>query len=126
MLIVTIFFPHDDTFKIYSVQFSHSVLSNSLLPPWTAARQASLSTTNSQSSLKLMSIELVMPSNHLITHLATFKYIVQFCSLSQHAVHYIPRTYLSYTWKFVLFDHLHPFSSTVNLCLWQPQICSLY
>ena len=34
--------------------------------PWTAARQASLSVTNSQSLLKLMSIELVMPSNHLI------------------------------------------------------------
>ena len=34
--------------------------------PWTAARQASLSITNSQSSLKLMSIKLVMPSNHLI------------------------------------------------------------
>ena len=33
---------------------------------WTAARQASLSFTNSQSLLKLMSIELVMPSNHLI------------------------------------------------------------
>ena len=31
--------------------------------PWTAARQASLSTTNSQSLLKLMSIESVMPSN---------------------------------------------------------------
>ena len=34
--------------------------------PWTAARQASLSSTISQSLLKLMSIELVMPSNHLI------------------------------------------------------------
>ena len=34
--------------------------------PWTAARQASLSITNSRSLLKLMSIELVMPSNHLI------------------------------------------------------------
>ena len=34
--------------------------------PWTAARQASLSITNSQSLLKLMSIALVMPSNHLI------------------------------------------------------------
>ena len=34
--------------------------------PWTAARQASLSITNCQSSLKLMSIESVMPSNHLI------------------------------------------------------------
>ena len=34
--------------------------------PWTAARQASLSITNSQSLLKLMSTESVMPSNHLI------------------------------------------------------------
>ena len=34
--------------------------------PWTAARQASLFITNSQSLPKLMSIELVMPSNHLI------------------------------------------------------------
>ena len=34
--------------------------------PWTAARQASLSVTNSQSLLKLMSIESVMLSNHLI------------------------------------------------------------
>ena len=34
--------------------------------PWTAARQASLSITNSWSLLKLMPIELVMPSNHLI------------------------------------------------------------
>ena len=36
--------------------------------PWTAARQASLSITNSQSLLKLMSVELVMPSNHLILY----------------------------------------------------------
>ena len=34
--------------------------------PWTAAHQASLSITNSRSLLRLMSIELVMPSNHLI------------------------------------------------------------
>ena len=34
--------------------------------PWTAAQQASLSITNSQSLLKLMSIESMMPSNHLI------------------------------------------------------------
>ena len=36
--------------------------------PWTSARQASLSVTNSQSLLKLMSIESVMPSNHLILY----------------------------------------------------------
>ena len=48
-----------------SVQFSHSVTSDSATP-WTAASQASLSITNSWSLLKLMSIESVMPSNHLI------------------------------------------------------------
>ena len=37
-----------------------------LVTPWTAARQASLSITNSQSLPKLMSIESVMPSHHLI------------------------------------------------------------
>ena len=36
------------------------------MTPWTAACEASLSITNSQTLLKLMSIELVMPSNHLI------------------------------------------------------------
>ena len=36
------------------------------MTPWTAVKQASLSITNSRSLLKLMSIELVMPSNHLI------------------------------------------------------------
>ena len=48
-----------------SVQFSHSVVSDSV-NPWTAARQASLSITNRRSLLKLTSIESVMPSNHLI------------------------------------------------------------
>ena len=50
---------------IVSVQFGHSVISDSVTS-WTAACQASLSITNSQSLLKLVSIELVMPSNHLI------------------------------------------------------------
>ena len=49
-----------------SVQFSCSVVSNSLRPPMTAVCQASLSITNSQSLLKLMSIESVIPSSHLI------------------------------------------------------------
>ena len=49
------------------VQFSHSVRSNSATP-WTAACQASLFITNSRSLLKLMSIELVMPSYHLILY----------------------------------------------------------
>ena len=49
----------------YSVQFSHSVMSGSAIS-WTEACQASLSITNSRSLLKLMSIQPVMPSNHLI------------------------------------------------------------
>ena len=50
-----------------SVQFSWvSQLCPTLCNPSTAARQASLSITNSRSLLKLMSIESVMPSNHLI------------------------------------------------------------
>ena len=49
----------------YSVQFSSLVMSNSVTPG-TAAHQASLSITNSQDLLKLMSIKSVMPSNHLI------------------------------------------------------------
>ena len=48
-----------------SVQFSHSVMSDSETS-WTAAHQASLSIINSQSFLKFMSIESVMPTNHLI------------------------------------------------------------
>ena len=48
-----------------SAQFSCPVMSDSATP-WIAARQASLSITNSRSSLKLTSIESVMPSSHLI------------------------------------------------------------
>ena len=48
-----------------SIQFSHSVVSDSATA-WTAARQTSLSITNSRSLPKLMSIESVMPSGHLI------------------------------------------------------------
>ena len=46
------------------LQFSRLV--QLFVTPWTAARQASLSITNSQSLPKLISIESVMPSNHLI------------------------------------------------------------
>ena len=48
-----------------SVQFSPSVVSI-FVTPWTAARQASMPITSSQSLLKLMSIKSVMPSSHLI------------------------------------------------------------
>ena len=51
--------------SISSVQFSHSVMSDSATPSFTAC-QASLSITNSRSSLKLTSIKSVLPSSHLI------------------------------------------------------------
>ena len=50
----------------YSVQLLSRV--QLFATPQTAAHQASLSITNSQSLLKLMSIESVMPSNHLILY----------------------------------------------------------
>ena len=62
-----------------SVQFSHSVMSDFVIQ-WTAACQASLSITNSQSLLKLMSIKSVMPSNHLTLCHA----LLLLPSLSQH------------------------------------------
>ena len=56
-----------------SVQYNNKIGSDQSLSrvrlfvtPWIAARQASLSITNSRSSLRLMSIESVMPSSHLI------------------------------------------------------------
>ena len=55
---------HDTSVQFSSVQsLSHVRL---FVTPWNAAHQASLSITNSQSSLRLMSIESVMPSSHLI------------------------------------------------------------
>ena len=48
-----------------SISSVQSVMSDSATP-WTAARQASLSIANSQNLLRLMSIESVMPSNHLV------------------------------------------------------------
>ena len=54
----------EEQHQFSSVQsLSHVQLSAT---PWTTAHQASLSVTNSRSLLKLMSIALVMPSNHLI------------------------------------------------------------
>ena len=58
-------------YSVHSTQFSSvQLLSHSRLfvNPWTSACQASLSITNSWSLLKLMSIQSVMPSNHLILY----------------------------------------------------------
>ena len=55
--------PHKSNFFVVVQSLSHVQLFGT---PWTRACQASLSFINSQSLLKLMSIESVMPSNHLI------------------------------------------------------------
>ena len=73
--------------------------------PWIAARQASLSITNSQSLLKPMS-ELVMPSNHLILH-SPLLLLPQSLPASGPS----PMSQL-FAWKY-----LGPYNSTVMLCL---------
>ena len=51
----------------FSIQWVQSLSCVRLfVTPWTGAHQASLSITNSESLLRLLSIELVMPSNHLM------------------------------------------------------------
>ena len=67
------FFTWNTLFDLFVVCGKHILKSVQLLShvrlfaaSWTAARQASLSINNSWSLLKLMSIELAMPSNHLI------------------------------------------------------------
>ena len=65
---MVLFFQHfrNIIYHVSSIQsLSHAQLFNT---PWIAVHQASLSITNSQSLLKLMSIESVMPSNHLILY----------------------------------------------------------
>ena len=78
------------------MQFSCSVLSDSL-PPWTAVHQDSLS--NSQSLLKLMPIESVIPSNHLI--------------LCRHLL--LPPS---------IFPSIRVFSNESVLCIWWPRYWS--
>ena len=67
---VQLSYPYMTTGKTIALTYFNSVQSLSCVQlfatPWTAARQASLSITNSWSLLKPMSIESVMPSNHLI------------------------------------------------------------
>ena len=64
---------HAEDTRVYETEHGLSIFALQVLSfvqlfatPWTAARQASLSITHSQSLLRHMSIETVMPSNHLI------------------------------------------------------------
>ena len=85
------------TYITLAIQFSHSVVSDSLWPPWTAAHQASLSITNSWSLLKLISIESVTPSNHLILccPLLFFSVWSTYLSCFLKTVHYMIVSHLS-------------------------------
>ena len=97
IFIVTIFFSHDDTFKICCLQFN-SVQSLSLVQLFATPMDYSkpgFPVRHQLPELTQTHVHWVDDAiNHLITVLATFKYTVQFCSLSQHVVHYISRTYL--------------------------------
>ena len=79
--------------------FSSVAQSCPTMTPWTAAHQASLSITNSRSLLKLMSIESVMPSNHLIL-----------C----HPLLLLPS----------IFPSIKVFSNESVLCIWWPKYWS--
>ena len=76
--------------------------------PWTAAHQASLSITNSQSLLKLMSIESVMPSSHLILcclllllpNLSQHQGLFQWVSSSHQVAKVLELQYQSFQWIF--------------------------
>ena len=54
------------SFLLLLLLFSHRVVSNFLWPPWAASHQASLCFSISQSLLKFMSFQSMMPSNHFI------------------------------------------------------------
>ena len=104
--------------KIHISQFS-SVQSLShvrlIATPWIAVRQASLSITNSQSSLKLMSIESVMPSSHLILCrplllLPAIPHI--YCAIYHSHIPWLEGETLSFLWtSFQINDTYFPDSS---------------
>ena len=89
---------HSHLLRFRSVQsFSRVPL---FVTPWNTARQASLSITNTQSLLKLMSIKSVMPSNHLVLY---------------HPLLLLPS----------LFPSIRVFSSDSVLCIRWPKYWSL-
>ena len=80
--------PFIHIFTNTSVQFSSSLSRVRLFAtPWTAARQASLSISDSWSLLKLMSIESVMPSNQLILCCPVFLPLQSFPASPTHICH---------------------------------------
>ena len=92
-----------DCFMCYVLRFSSvQSLSHVLLfvTPWTVARQASLSITNSGSLLRLMSIESVMPSNHLMFCCALLLLPSLFPSIRVFSNESVPRISWLKQWSF--------------------------
>ena len=73
-------------------------------PPWTAACQASLPFTISQSLLKLMSIELVMPSNYLILCHPLLLLPTKFLSIRIFSNFYCTAKWIRYSYTYILFN----------------------
>ena len=94
--------------------------------PWTAARQASLSITNSQSLLKLMSIKSVMPSNHLCTIVLCTVYngapYFKKSSLCVYfnvlALNYIVGKYVIYERKICPIVHVQCYLQEIIIAVW--------
>ena len=94
---------------IYVYQFSSVAQSClTLCTAWTAAHQASLSITNSQSLLKLMSIESVMPSNHITLCLNTYAHYI-----------YIYILHLKYIYIHIyIHTHTHIHIAYIYICVY--------
>ena len=107
-------FPHVPLPQFSSVQaISHVWL---FVTSWTAARQASLSITSSQSSLKLMSIESVMPSNHLILCYALLFLPSIFQSIRVFSIESVLHIRWPKYWSFSFSISLFP----INIQHWSP------
>ena len=85
--------------------------------PWTAVHQASLSITNSQNLLSLMSIESVMPSNHLILCRPLLLLPSVFPSIRVFSNESVLRIRWPKYWSFSLFWLIHLYKNLGVLCI---------
>ena len=124
-LVVTGDTAHPCASPLHPVQFS-SVQSLSRVPlfatPWIAARQASLSITNSRSSLKPMSIESVMPSSHLIS-VVPFSSCPQSLPASESSPNSVLKTSLELPWWLSGEESACQARKQVRSLLWEDSTC---
>ena len=115
-LIVTTRLVGCNTFS--SLQFLSHVLHFVTL--WTAACQASLSITNSQSLLKLVSIKSLMPSNHLI-----LCHLLLLLSSIFHSIRIFSNESILWRSAFFTVQLSNPYTTTVWIWLWSSQTIAL-